>query len=157
MKPADELCSEPPRRSYGAQSVRPTVLYLVNQYPAISHTFIKREVLALERAGVRIVRVAARATGELVDPGDIEEERRTTYLLRRPFDLLQAAVRFLFMRPRRFASALAMTFRMMRRSDRGVFLHIFYFIEACGVDALHHLTRVQTQPSSSSARGLPAA
>ncbi len=136
MKPAHELCSEPPRRSYGAQSVRPTVLYLVNQYPAISHTFIKREVLALERAGVRIIRVAARATGELVDPGDIEEERRTTYLLRRPRDLLQAAAWFLFMRPHRFASALAMTFRMMRRSDRGVFLHIFYLIEACGVASL---------------------
>ena len=136
MKPADKLCSESPRGSYGAQSAMPTVLYLVNQYPAISHTFIKREVLALERAGVRIIRVAARAAGGLVDPGDVEEEQRTTYLLQRPLDLLQAAVRLLFTQPRRFANALAMTFRMMRRSDRGVFLHIFYLIEACGVASL---------------------
>lgn len=133
MKPADKLCNEPP---HGSLSVKPTVLYLVNQYPAISHTFVKREVLALERSGARIIRVAARAAGELVDPGDVEEEKRTTYLLQRPLGLLQAAVWFLFMRPQRFANALAMTFRMMRRSDRGAFLHFFYFIEACGVASL---------------------
>ena len=44
-RPAGRVTSKP--------STRPAVLYLINQYPAISHTFIKREILALERLGVR--------------------------------------------------------------------------------------------------------
>jgi colanic acid/amylovoran biosynthesis glycosyltransferase len=117
-------------------STRPAVLYLINQYPTISHTFIKREVLALERLELRVVRVAARAGKALVDSGDTEEKERTTYLLQQPFGLLQAVARFLLLRPHRFAKALAVSFRMMRRSDRGPFLHIVYLIEACGVASL---------------------
>jgi colanic acid/amylovoran biosynthesis glycosyltransferase len=117
-------------------SIRPAVLYLINQYPAISHTFIKREVLALERLGIRVIRVAARAGTGLVDPGDTEEKESTTYLLRQPLGLLGAALRLLFLRPHRFASALATSIRMMRRSDRGPFAHIVYLIEACGLASL---------------------
>jgi colanic acid/amylovoran biosynthesis glycosyltransferase len=121
---------------------RPAVLYLINQYPAITHTFIKREVLALERLGVEVVRVAARAGRALVDPGDVAEEKRTIYLLRSPFGLVKAAVSLFFLRPRGFARALATTLRMMRRSDRGPLLHILYFVEACGVASLVRKTGV---------------
>jgi len=117
------------------------VLYLINQYPAVTHTFIKREMLALERLGVEVIRVAARAGKGLVDPSDLEEERRTTYLLRRPLVLLQAAVWFVLLRPNRFAKALATTLRMLRNSDRGPVLHILYLLEACGVAALVRSTR----------------
>jgi colanic acid/amylovoran biosynthesis glycosyltransferase len=117
-------------------NIRPVVLYLINQYPAISHTFIKREVLALERVGIRVIRVAARAGTGLVDPGDTEEKERTTYLLRQPLGLLGAVLRLLFLRPHRFAGALATSIRMMRRSDRGPFSHIAYLIEACGLASL---------------------
>jgi colanic acid/amylovoran biosynthesis glycosyltransferase len=117
------------------------VLYLINQYPAVTHTFIKREVLALERLGVEVVRVAARAGKGLVDPSDMEEERRTTYLLRRPHVLLEAAVWFVLLRPDRFAKAFATTLRMLRNSDRGPLLHILYLLEACGVAALVRSTR----------------
>jgi len=128
--------SEPNRPTDGAISTpgtRPVVLYLINQYPALSHTFIKREVLALERLGLRVVRLAARAGKALVDPGDTEEKERTTYLLQQPLGLLQSVARFVFLRPRRFAKALATSFRLMRRSDRGPFVHLIYLIEACGV------------------------
>src|SRR3954469_22586805 len=117
------------------------VLYLINQYPAVTHTFIKREVLALERLGVEVIRVAARAGKGLVDPSDMEEERRTTYLLRRPLALLEAAVWFVLLRPNRLAKALATTLRMLRNSDRGPLLHILYLLEACGVAALVRSTR----------------
>ena len=117
-------------------STRPKVLYLVNQYPAVTHTFIKREINALERHGVEITRVAARAGRALVDPGDLDEEKRTTYLLRRPMRLFQAAVSILALRPHRFVGALVATLGMMRRSDRAPLVHMFYFIEACGVAAL---------------------
>ncbi len=117
-------------------SGRWSVLYLINQYPAISHTFIKREVQALERLGVRVVRVSARPGQALVDPGDIEEKEHTTYILQQPIHLFLAVVRFLLLRPGRFASALATSFRLMRRSDRGPLAHIIYFVEACGVASL---------------------
>ncbi|MHC2439858.1 glycosyltransferase family 4 protein [Bradyrhizobium sp. USDA 4451] len=119
-----------------AENGRPIVLYMINQYPAVTHTFIKREVQALERLGVKVVRVAARAGKTLVDPGDIEEESRTTYLLQRPFGLLGAVAQSLLLHPRRFARALAATMGLMRRSDRGPLLHLLYFIEACGVASL---------------------
>jgi len=121
--------------SHGSH-VRLTVLYLINQYPAISHTFIKREVRALERLGVRVVRVAARPGKALVDPGDIEEKEHTTYLLQQPLGLLLAVVRLLLLRPNRFAKALATSFRSMRKSDCGPLAHLIYFVEACGVASL---------------------
>lgn len=118
----------------------PIVLYLVNQYPAVTHTFIKREVQALERLGVEVVRVAARAGKTLVDPGDIEEEKQTTYLLRQPFGLLRAVAQSILLHPHRFARALATTLRLMRRSDRGPLLHALYLVEACGVASLVRVT-----------------
>ncbi|UWU74818.1 glycosyltransferase family 4 protein [Bradyrhizobium huanghuaihaiense] len=132
-----QLISGPSKKPSPSVSNRmPTVLYLINQYPAISHTFIKREVLALERLGVAVVRVAARGGKELVDPGDLAEEKRTIYLLQRPFALLRATISSLLLRPRGFGKALLTTLRMMRRSDRGPLLHAFYFVEACGVASI---------------------
>lgn len=133
VRPVNTGRMEPSRGPIGNLTGRPAILYLVNQYPAVTHTFIKREVLALERLGFHVIRVAARAGKALVDPGDAEEEARTIYLLRSPFGLLQAATSFLVLRPHRFARALAATLRMMRRSDRGPLMHILYLVEACGV------------------------
>jgi colanic acid/amylovoran biosynthesis glycosyltransferase len=128
--------NRPAGRVTSVRATRPAVLYLINQYPALSHTFIKREMLALERLGVRVIRVAARAGKALVDPGDTEEKGRTTYLLQQPLGLLQAAAWLLLLRPRRFAKALAASLGMMRRSDRGPFVHLIYLIEACRVASL---------------------
>lgn len=140
MRPVGIQRSEPPRGRDRTSTGGPAIVYLINQYPAVTHTFIKREVLALERLGVDVIRVSARAGKALVDPGDAEEEKRTTYLLRRPLRLLQAATSILVLRPRRLAKALATTLRMMRRSDRGPFLHILYLVEACGVASLVRAT-----------------
>ncbi|WGD54941.1 glycosyltransferase [Bradyrhizobium sp. CB1650] len=122
-------------------ATRAAVLYLINQYPAVTHTFIKREVLALERLGVEVMRVAARPGKELVDPGDIEERERTFYLLHRPLGLIYAAGLFLILRPRGFIRSLVMSLRMMRRSDRGPIVHVLYLLEACRVASLVRATR----------------
>ena len=59
-----------------ASTVR--VAYLINQYPKGSHTFIRRELAALERQGLEIQRVSIRrTTEELVDPADKLEADRT--------------------------------------------------------------------------------
>jgi hypothetical protein len=36
------------------------IAYLVNQFPKGSHTFIRRETLALERQGIEVFRIALR-------------------------------------------------------------------------------------------------
>ena len=36
------------------------IAYFVNQYPKVSHSFIRREILALERQGFEVQRIALR-------------------------------------------------------------------------------------------------
>jgi len=58
------------------------VAYLTNQYPKVSHTFIRREILALEQAGITVDRYSIRPSGqEVVDPADIAERERTRAIL----------------------------------------------------------------------------
>jgi colanic acid/amylovoran biosynthesis glycosyltransferase len=58
------------------------IAYLVNQYPKVSHTFIRREILALEALGLRVDRFALRGwDGDAVDPVDLEERDKTLYTL----------------------------------------------------------------------------
>lgn len=59
------------------------VAYLVNQYPKVSHTFIRREILALEALGVTVDRFALRGwDGDAVDSVDLQERDKTVYTLK---------------------------------------------------------------------------
>ena len=59
------------------------IAYLVNQYPTVSHSFIRREILALERRGVEVMRIALREWDrELLDAENQLERERTRYVLR---------------------------------------------------------------------------
>ena len=77
------------------------IAYLVNQYPSISHTFIRREIIALEHRGVEIERIALRGwDNQLVDAADIRERERTRYVLREgTVRLLLAMLRMLIHAP----------------------------------------------------------
>ena len=56
--------------------------YLVNQYPKVSHTFIRREIAAIESLGLEVDRFTLRGTKEhLGDEADEAERRRTRALL----------------------------------------------------------------------------
>ena len=58
------------------------IAYLVNTYPRSSQTFIRREILALERLGLDIHRFALRSDrAALVDPADMAEDARTEHIL----------------------------------------------------------------------------
>jgi glycosyltransferase involved in cell wall biosynthesis len=109
------------------------VAYLVNQYPKISHTFIRREILALEAEGVEVTRIAIRGheTGSL-DAGDAEELRKTRFILKAsPFEILLACVQAFVRAPGVFLATFAAALRLGRRSDGGVIKHGAYFAEAC--------------------------
>ena len=56
--------------------------YLVNTYPRPSHSFIRREIAALERRGFDIHRMAMRGDEQaLSDPADLAEHARTERVL----------------------------------------------------------------------------
>jgi glycosyltransferase involved in cell wall biosynthesis len=109
------------------------IAYLVNQYPKISHTFIRREIAALLAEGIQIFRYSIRSSPEtLVDPRDQAEALETQVLLGdSKMRVLTALVTTALARPLRFYCALRTTIRLARRSDRGVFRHLAYLAEAC--------------------------
>lgn len=108
------------------------VAYLVNHYPKVSHSFIRREIRALEAQGVEVHRVAIRGHGEsLVDPEDREEQQRTHYVLAGGFSrLVLAGAKSALGSPLRFWAALRLALSMARRSDRSLLHHLVYLAEA---------------------------
>lgn len=108
---------------------------MVNQYPKISHSFIRREILALERRGVKVLRISVRGwDGELVDAEDVRERERTRYALRGgAVALFPAVLRAALRTPKRFLAALCLALKMGRRADRPWPYHLIYLAEACRV------------------------
>lgn len=108
------------------------VAYLVNRYPAPSHTFIRREIAALEALGLEVGRFSIRGDAPLVDLADLEERRRTRSILEAgPMELLGASIAAALLRPLKLARALALVVRLGWRSDRGLLRHLVYLVEAC--------------------------
>jgi len=109
------------------------IAYFINQYPKVSHSFIRREILALERQGFEVQRVALRGwDAELVDAEDVSERDKTRYVLQDGVKgLLAPALQVLRAQPRRFFSALGLALRMGRRADRSWPYHLVYLLEAC--------------------------
>ncbi len=109
------------------------VAYLINQYPHVSHSFIRREIVALEAHGVQVERFSIRPSSEdLVDPADRAEREKTQVLLAAGIiGLLAATLIVAVSRPARWLRALALAVRLGRRSERGVLRHLVYLAEAC--------------------------
>ena len=58
------------------------IAYVLNTYPQPSQSFIRREIQALERRGVEVLRLPMRPSEQrLVDPGDQTESERCHYVL----------------------------------------------------------------------------
>lgn len=111
------------------------IAYFINQYPGISHSFIRREILALERQGFAVQRIALRGWDSiLVDAEDLRERTQTRYVLQGGLlPLLLAAMRTLFASPGRFLSAFALALRMGWRAARPLPNHLGYLAEACRI------------------------
>ena len=111
------------------------IAYFTNQYPKVSHSFIRREILALEKQGLNIQRIALRGWNDvLVDEEDVSERKNTHYVLQKGIaGLLLALIRTLFTRPIRFASAFILTLKMSYKAERSLPYHLIYLAEACKV------------------------
>ena len=107
--------------------------YFVNQYPKVSHSFIRREILALEQLGYTIERFSLRTDkDELADPLDQDELTKTRYILsEKPLQIISAILKTFIASPLLFLTGIKTAFTMGLRSERGVLLHIIYLIEAC--------------------------
>ena len=75
-----------------------TIAYLINQYPKVSHSFIRREITSVEAYGIRVRRFSIRSCStELVDEADKLEIQKTRVVLGNGmlallFSLLRVAV-----------------------------------------------------------------
>lgn len=109
------------------------ISYLINQYPKVSHSFIRREILALERQGFAVQRIAQRGWGDaLVDAQDKSEREKTQYIVQQgAVSLFLATMHCLFISPARFFSALKLALSVARKSDKALLLHLIYLAEAC--------------------------
>ena len=112
------------------------VAYLINQYPKVSHTFIRREILALERQGVVIDRMALRGWDDptLVDAADLAEREKTRYVQQGGIlGLLGEASRMAVSRPIRFFRAFSRALSMSRSAVRPLPYHLVYLAQACRI------------------------
>ena len=109
------------------------VAYLINQYPQTSQSFIRREIAALEAAGVQVERFTVRSWDrKLVEPTDIEEKRRTRVILGvGAWGLASATFRTALTSPIALFRTLKLALRAGRVSERGVPVHLIYVAEAC--------------------------
>ena len=109
--------------------------YILNTYPAPSHSFIRREVRALERRGITVQRFAMRPfDGALADPSDREEAEVTEYVLAKGLLAMIWAVFLVGLRaPVRIYKALALAISVGRGSEAGLVKHLIYFLEAAYV------------------------
>ncbi|MBA4307635.1 MAG: colanic acid biosynthesis glycosyltransferase WcaL [Sphingopyxis sp.] len=84
------------------------VAYLINRYPAASHSFIRREIEAVEAEGTEVYRFSVRPAqlAELPDERDRAEVAKTVVLLQLGvFRLLFDVLRAMFLSPARFLAA----------------------------------------------------
>lgn len=109
------------------------IAYLINQYPQISHTFIRNEIAGLERAGFSVSRIAIRGWDtDLKDPADVNERTKTTYLLEKGMhEPLVALWKSFLKTPLKTLRALKCAMTMSADSERSPLYHIIYLGEAC--------------------------
>ena len=119
------------------------IAYLTGEYPAVSHTFILREVLALRTLGLEVLTCSIRRTGPQHHRGpDEQEAARTTFHVldaaRNPGTLL-AALGWSLGRPKRLGQTIRLALATRPAGIKATVWQIFYLVEAMVL--AHHLMR----------------
>jgi glycosyltransferase involved in cell wall biosynthesis len=109
------------------------IAYLISQYPAPSHTFVRREVVALRDLGFYIQTFSIRQPGveDKFSIEDSSEINKTVYVL--PTTLLKlvsAHTWGLLTRPTKYISTLLVSFGHRPPGLKAIVKSIFYFAEA---------------------------
>ena len=122
------------------------IAYFTNYYPAVSHTFIRREIRAVEALGVTVFRYALRPDEDMIDIEDKSEEKRTHYILKSGVsELVRCFIVALLTRPVALGRTIHAAVKMGAHSDRGILRHLIYVAEAtvlanwCRRDTIQHV------------------
>jgi glycosyltransferase involved in cell wall biosynthesis len=122
--------------------------YLASHYPAVSHSFVMREVEALRELGVDVETLSIWRSGpdDLLTEQDCEAARTTfTVLPASTVALLRTHARRLIRHPWRYVSTLMRAIRMSPPGAKGHLWQLFYFAEAmmvadhCARTGIRHL------------------
>ncbi|MEX0777506.1 MAG: glycosyltransferase [Phycisphaeraceae bacterium] len=107
--------------------------YLVNTYPRVSHSFIRREIRGLESLGIAVSRFSVRGNDmALTDQADRVEATRTQVLLHAGAVAFVLAVLALALaRPVALLRGARLAVRLGRRSEGKCLRHLVYLAEAC--------------------------
>jgi glycosyltransferase involved in cell wall biosynthesis len=106
--------------------------YLCNLYPAVSHSFVRREIEGVEAAGHEVYRFSLRPPrADLRDEADIREAARTEVVLDQgALSLFLSAVLLCFSRPTKSVRAFAAAVRLSGPGLDRKFRHLAYWLEA---------------------------
>jgi colanic acid/amylovoran biosynthesis glycosyltransferase len=153
----------PVAESRTAPSPRPVtrtaakIAYLCSEYPAISHTFVLREVEALRRLGAEIATFSIRRTPaerQLAEADRRAAETTKAILPAGPARLLATHLRLFAKRPAGYLAGLAFALRLARPGLRGHLWQLFYFAEAglllraCAHQEIRHVHVHLANPAS---------
>lgn len=110
------------------------IAYLTGEYPAVSHTFILREIEGLREAGLTVETCSVRRTGPEHHRGPAEQHaaRTTFYILaaaRQPATLL-GALGAALAQPSRLGATLKLAWQIRQPGLRGALFQLFYLAEA---------------------------
>lgn len=109
------------------------VAYLVSQYPAINHTFILREIVALRSLGLDIKVIAIRGAdrpSELLTVTERLEQEHTFTIFPFGGHFLAAHLLTALRTPGGYLAGLWLACKMGGLNARSVFYHLIYFAEA---------------------------
>lgn len=111
------------------------IAYLTNVYPKISHSFIRNEILALERQDFAVTRLTIRPSPDAFsDMADRDEMANTITLLDGNWlAMLRSAMGRMVRRPRGFFRALGVTCAVYYHGAPGLVRCTAYFLEACSL------------------------
>ena len=107
--------------------------YLTSQYPASSHTFIRREIEAVRELGRKVDTYSVRppSAAETVNETDRAEADRTFYVLRQSAgSFIRAHLGTLFTRPGAYLGTFGLALRHRAPGARGLLLGIAHFAES---------------------------
>ena len=109
--------------------------YLVNRYPAVSHSFIRREIHGAENSGATITRFSVRKPDAILpDHRDQREASITQILLEGGGgQLLIATIKVFLTSPVRFLQSLKLTLKSAGIAPSTILKHLAYLAEACAL------------------------
>jgi glycosyltransferase involved in cell wall biosynthesis len=107
--------------------------YFINQYPAVSHSFIRREILALESLGWQVSRFAIRPSkGGVVDAADHAEAEITKFIVNTSaLEFSSIIMRQLSGNAVSFFRTLIFAFRFNAHHQKNLLKTLICFFEAC--------------------------